>query len=226
MAPSIQSLMKEGIDAHAARDHAKAASLFAQALRHNRNNESAWLWLSTTLTNPGEQRYCYEQALAARPTSQVVQAKLAALSGVSAVVPSVLASALPTSSPVKYPLDKIIIPVCILVSGLFVLFYFYNAQYPAPPRSPDATDAWVDCKSFVQQNLKAPATAVFPASNAPGVAVAHLESKGRWGVLGYVDSQNSFGAMLRSGFTCEVSYSGNQVTLHQLQIGDQTLIDN
>lgn len=67
--------------------------------------------------------------------------------------------------------------------------------------SSDATDLGVDaervCQDFVKQRLKAPATAKFSGLD-------HSADGADYTVTGAVDSQNSFGAMLRSGFTCVV----------------------
>jgi uncharacterized protein YceK len=70
---------------------------------------------------------------------------------------------------------------------------------------PDLGDkyaAQVMCEKFVKQQLKAPATAEF--DSGPGV-----QSGKAWVVEGTVDSENSFGAMLRNDFRCKVKYLGN-----------------
>jgi hypothetical protein len=88
---------------------------------------------------------------------------------------------------------------------------------------PDRIAAWVDCKEFVSRGLKAPASAVFPLSNAPGVTIG--QAGGRWVVAGFVDAQNSFGAQLRQDFQCEMTYAGNTATIRKLVIGSNTLLD-
>jgi len=117
-----------------------------------------------------------------------------------------------------------------IIAGI-VLFLGYLANSFLPnatrntPRSYDSIAAWVDCKDFVTQNLKAPATAEFPLSNAEGVRIGHIASTDRWSVIGYVDAQNGFGAMIRQDFACQVSSSAGNVTLHVLKIGDTVLRD-
>lgn len=60
----------------------------------------------------------------------------------------------------------------------------------------DSIDAQVWAKQFVEQRLKAPSTAKW--QDSADVAVAKVAgSKNKWLVQGYVDSQNSYGAMLR-----------------------------
>jgi hypothetical protein len=60
--------------------------------------------------------------------------------------------------------------------------------------------ARVVCKEAVEARLKAPATADFPSF---GWNVADL-GKWHYSVSSYVDSQNSFGANIRTTFTCDV----------------------
>lgn len=59
---------------------------------------------------------------------------------------------------------------------------------------------------FVKNQLKAPSTAKFPWYDDSCV-----DSLGnsRYRVTSYVDAQNSFGAMLRSNYICELEYVGN-----------------
>lgn len=59
-------------------------------------------------------------------------------------------------------------------------------------------------QEFVKQTLKAPRTAVFPMWTETNCRVSQ---RGRvWVVKSYVDSQNSFSAMLRSDYTAEMIY--------------------
>lgn len=66
------------------------------------------------------------------------------------------------------------------------------------------------CEQFVEDRLKAPATADFSGEKA-----THLGG-GRWRVTGDVDAENSFGAQLRMTYVCEVQFTGG---------GDWTLKD-
>lgn len=52
------------------------------------------------------------------------------------------------------------------------------------------------CEDAVKQHLRAPATAQFPDP------LAVPEEHGRWLVRGAVDSQNMFGALVRSEYVC------------------------
>ncbi len=57
--------------------------------------------------------------------------------------------------------------------------------------------AWVYMQSFVEDRLKSPKSADFPFAGARGVTSL---GQGRYKVQSYVDSQNSFGANIRTNF--------------------------
>lgn len=61
-------------------------------------------------------------------------------------------------------------------------------------------------KKAVTRKLKAPSTATFPSGLAEGVKVAR-SGECKFIVSAYVDSQNSYGAMLRSQYAVQLSYS-------------------
>lgn len=66
-------------------------------------------------------------------------------------------------------------------------------------------DAYVMAMFFVSDRLKAPATAQFSPF---GVTVIRTEPDFKWVVKGYVDSQNSFGGLMRNRFLAEMTYRG------------------
>jgi len=69
--------------------------------------------------------------------------------------------------------------------------------------------AYVMCKDFVKDNLVAPSTAEF--AKYTEITVVKLENRAGevYRVVGYVDSQNKFGAMIRVDYVCEIAYVGN-----------------
>ena len=66
-------------------------------------------------------------------------------------------------------------------------------------------------KTFIADRLKAPSTAKY-------TNVRTSESGGTYTVMGYVDAQNSFGAQIRSNFTCIVHSSGDQWVLDNASV--------
>lgn len=82
-------------------------------------------------------------------------------------------------------------------------------------------DVYRVCRDFTAAKLKAPATAVFP--NLKELErlrdYGFKKDNGRaYELLGYVDSENSFGAMLRTDFSCVVERRGSS------WVGSSTLI--
>jgi hypothetical protein len=61
------------------------------------------------------------------------------------------------------------------------------------------------CEQYVRATLKAPRTAEFPSSSEWRWA---QKATNRFIVQAYVDAQNSFGAMLRTNFQCDVLHVG------------------
>lgn len=67
------------------------------------------------------------------------------------------------------------------------------------------SDAKFACRGFVEKSLKSPATAEFQNYNK--FAANQDSGSNNYWVSGYVDSQNSFGAMIRTNFACELKRS-------------------
>lgn len=61
----------------------------------------------------------------------------------------------------------------------------------------DNQDAFDKCKEYVLDNLKSPSTAEFMREYQ-----WKQDENGDWIIIGKVDAQNGFGAMIRSDFMC------------------------
>lgn len=62
--------------------------------------------------------------------------------------------------------------------------------------------AMIACESFVEDQLRAPATASFPP--ARDADITH-DGEDRYRVRAHVDAENAFGATVRTSFICEVT---------------------
>lgn len=80
---------------------------------------------------------------------------------------------------------------------------------PTLARLASKTDASLMCQTFVQRRLRAPATAKFPPVTEDKVT---KYGPNTFMVSSYVDSQNGFGALIRSTYTCEMTVSGDSWT--------------
>lgn len=97
--------------------------------------------------------------------------------------------------------------------GVVILLLFIKACSgpPAPPNRADleamtAIRVRSQCEDYVRKYLKSPSTAEFS-----GVAETTVYDKGnkKYTVIGWVDSQNSFGAKLRTKYACRTTDEGN-----------------
>ena len=80
-----------------------------------------------------------------------------------------------------------------------------------------------ECEFIIRSTLKAPLTAVFSGSTADFVSAQEIKNissnittihgTGAWVVIGQVDAQNTFGAMLRSEYYCVMNYDGDRMTV-------------
>lgn len=93
-----------------------------------------------------------------------------------------------------------------------------SANTPSRTETADRSDtlgAWVACKTFVEKRLKSPASAEWPPSYPK-----HTQALGgnRYRVRVYVDSQNAFGAVLRTQVDCTVTVEGSSWELNNLAL--------
>lgn len=119
-------------------------------------------------------------------------------------------SAVPTppkkSSPGCFGCLGIILAV---VAALAVIFGAIGANRATHPTDEDKqVESKVAFQEVVKKNLKTPSTASFSNVSASG-------TDGSYTVTGEVDSQNSFGAMIRNRFTCE----SDSETVHLTSLG-------
>lgn len=94
--------------------------------------------------------------------------------------------------------------VIILAVVLCIAVGVITSSFKRPDRA-DAIGAYVACKQFIEGGLKAPSTAVFASQSQSDITNT---GDGSFRVNSYVDAQNSFGAMIRTDFTCTVKYEG------------------
>ncbi|KFO66594.1 hypothetical protein ER57_16435 [Smithella sp. SCADC] len=85
----------------------------------------------------------------------------------------------------------------------------------------DSIDARSWAKIYVEKSLKAPTTAKWPSGADFGVG-QYKDKKGKvvkdvWEVSGYVDAQNSFGAMIRTQWYVKLKKIGNSWILLEIK---------
>jgi len=83
--------------------------------------------------------------------------------------------------------------------------------------SQEAFDAFEACKDFVSRDLKAPSSATW--RNPMGDQVRYIHDIARtWTIVASVDAQNSYGAELRTNYTCTVSGANDSWQLENLSV--------
>lgn len=124
----------------------------------------------------------------------------------------------PQKSAQKQPGYLIFILLLLIGVGIFAClwdtFRDTSEQTSRPPataisdRGSEAA-AYVKCKEFVGDRLVAPSTAEFASYRDVTVVKLTNRTDEVYKVVGYVDAQNRFGAMIRTEYVCEVAYLGN-----------------
>lgn len=98
------------------------------------------------------------------------------------------------------------------VLGVAIAILAWSATLPGGGSSPgDSREAVAQCEGFADKRLKAPATADYNLSAT--------ESDGAWRVVGTVDSENSFGAKVRSDVRCVMHFTSDQAVLDDISVG-------
>ena len=109
-------------------------------------------------------------------------------------------------------LNKNIGSLLILLIMLTLAVGSSDSNETGPDPNDGKFSAWVMAKNFVKERLKSPSTAdfggVFSDYQDPVSVVTDLGG-GKYVVRAWVDSQNGFGATIRTRFICELQDMGN-----------------
>ena len=108
-----------------------------------------------------------------------------------------------------------------IVLLIFVVAYFgendtntYTSQIPIPKQDETLDDigAYIEGKDYIEQFLKSPASAIFPP-----LGLVNRLNNNRYEVIAYVDSQNSFGALIRSSWNVVFQYQNEKTYLEKIR---------
>jgi hypothetical protein len=95
--------------------------------------------------------------------------------------------------------------------GTFAVIGYIAIIAPKTPAKISPTMAFVQCKDFVKDRLKSPATAEFPTLDFEVLP----RGENTYAIRSYVDSQNSYGAKIRANFFCEVEWNGKDEAVQE-----------
>lgn len=106
------------------------------------------------------------------------------------------------------------------IAGLIVLSAIINAidetttTTDKPKGDPNEGVAAYACQTFVKERLKAPKTADFPWRYDVS---RDSTDQNKYTIVSYVDAQNSFGALIRTHYSCVVRAGGTSMRLIDLK---------
>ena len=108
--------------------------------------------------------------------------------------------------------------IIVVVCAIICIVTISQTDNDKPKESHSDVGAWVVCQKFVEDRLKSPSSAEFPVRYPQ---FTEDLGGGRYRVETYVDSENAFGAMIRTEFICEVKYgAGDKYHLELLEFLD------
>jgi hypothetical protein len=101
-----------------------------------------------------------------------------------------------------------VIIIAIVYFG--IKWLFSGSTKPKKAQMPTATYAYFKCQNSVKPLLKSPSSANFGSIANTSIAQLKAGMRGKkheiqYKVTGYVDAQNSFGAMIRNYYSCKVT---------------------
>ena len=76
-------------------------------------------------------------------------------------------------------------------------------------------EAYSYAKDFITPKLKSPSSASFASYGEQSNHVTYMGNN-EYRINSYVDSQNSFGATIRTKFSCDIKVVGDKVQMHNL----------
>jgi len=108
----------------------------------------------------------------------------------------------------------------IIGAVLIVIFYIIGSNGDdSSSNSSTSTNkflAYNYAEDFVEKKLKSPSTAEFPGISEKDGHITDLGG-GKYKIDSWVDSQNGFGATMRTKFTCTIIFEGDNVRCEELK---------
>lgn len=109
--------------------------------------------------------------------------------------------------------------ILLLIGGLVLILIIVRILQDdgkLKKSTPSEYSVLATAEEFVKQNLKSPSTAEFSSFNESKINI--FEDQECW-VSGFVDAQNSFGAMIRNNYVVKMRYNNdNTFTLIDIDL--------
>lgn len=104
-----------------------------------------------------------------------------------------------------------------LIGLLFSLTLYSCSNERNPNSDTEKILMYSYAEDFVKKQLKSPSSAKFAEGIEKVNSVTYLQD-GRYNIESWVESQNSFGAMLRTKFSCTLKREESTITLESINI--------
>lgn len=103
----------------------------------------------------------------------------------------------------------------IIIIGISI--FSYDTESSREISHPNNFLAYSYAEDAVKKRLKSPSTAKFPRTIEKDKHIKYLGNK-EYQIVSWVDSQNSFGAMVRSNFSVIIVFDNEKVSFRNLKI--------
>ena len=118
---------------------------------------------------------------------------------------------------------NVVIAISLIFFSLMFIAICSGPDEPEKPSKPkvqthDKLDALIVSQDFVNDVLKSPATAKYGTDISSVQKVRGLPGKEEYMIRNYVDSENSYGAMLRTYYTCKITFNNDMVSCTDLNL--------
>ena len=114
----------------------------------------------------------------------------------------------------------------VIIAGVIIFILYLigssgddNSSSSSSSGSTNKFLAYNYAEDFVKKKLKSPGTAEFPGTFEKADHITELGAN-KYKIVSWVDSQNGFGATLRTRFSCVIEFNGNEVSCTELQFYD------
>jgi hypothetical protein len=192
-------------------DKKTAKQILAGILNQDKLNADAWLLLADVLDDPQHRIECLKRVLQINPNNVSAKKRLDDL--IKPASQNVNAAPVKTNNPPKATTKKIksrppiLIIIIIVVVLCFAIAYAMGSNTGSGKPDANGMDASIICENFITSRLKAPTTAKF-SDYADDQIYTLTDKVNSWRIIGYVDAENSFGAQIRTHYTCDIQYVG------------------
>lgn len=106
-----------------------------------------------------------------------------------------------------------LLSIVTIMTFMFLAYGSSNSDSDSP--SDNKFLAYSYAEDFVKKKLKSPSTAEFPGTVEKDKHIKEL-GDGKYKIDSWVDSQNSYGAQIRTNFSCTITFEGDNVYCNDL----------